>query len=336
MRRSLFAALLFLSLPFISAHDASAETLVVNARPVPLDVDDPRRTRVGQLTWLGGLSLSSTHDRFGGLSSLLISPDGSRMLATSDHGWWFSAELSYDDTGRLSGVRSAKIAPIRGTDGQPLTEREERDSEGLALAPDGAVLVSFERDDRILRYETADPFDADGLAGVTPSELPRAPGFAKLRSNEGLEALSDLADGRLIVIAEGHDDDDPLRPAWVFENEADSVALSYRREARFRPTGAAVSPDGDLLVLERRYTLIGGVSANIKRVRQADIVAGRTLKGEQLATLKAPITVDNMEGIATRRGPNGETLIYLISDNNFSTWLQRTLLLEFALAPGGG
>jgi hypothetical protein len=35
-----------------------------------------------------------------------------------------------------------------------------------------------------------------------------------------------------------------------------------------------------------------------------------------------------MEGLAVRRGPRGETLLYVISDDNY--WrLQRTLLLMF-------
>jgi hypothetical protein len=34
--------------------------------------------------------------------------------------------------------------------------------------------------------------------------------------------------------------------------------------------------------------------------------------------------------LAVRRGPKGETLLYMISDNNFSP-LQRTLLLMFEL-----
>ena len=94
--------------------------------------------------------------------------------------------------------------------------------------------------------------------------------------------------------------------------------------------------DHVLLVLERRYTLIGGVSAIIRKVKRDAIKAGATLEGDELAMLRAPLSVDNMEGIATRRGPNGETLIYLISDDNFSPLLQRTLLLVFALPPGGG
>jgi len=45
--------------------------------------------------------------------------------------------------------------------------------------------------------------------------------------------------------------------------------------------------------------------------------------------------LDNMEGIATRKGENGETLIYLISDDNFSSF-QRTILLMFALDENAG
>ena len=37
-----------------------------------------------------------------------------------------------------------------------------------------------------------------------------------------------------------------------------------------------------------------------------------------------------MEAIAAHRGPGGKTLIYLMSDNNFSA-KQRTLLLQFEL-----
>ena len=39
-----------------------------------------------------------------------------------------------------------------------------------------------------------------------------------------------------------------------------------------------------------------------------------------------------MEGLAVSRGRGGETLLTLISDNNFNTVLQRTIILQFALA----
>ena len=89
-------------------------------------------------------------------------------------------------------------------------------------------------------------------------------------------------------------------------------------------------PDGDLLVIERSFNLIDGVAIRLQRIAAADIRPGTTLNGTTLAVLRRPVTLDNMEGIAARRGENGETLLYLISDDNFRQ-LQRTLLLVFAL-----
>ena len=50
--------------------------------------------------------------------------------------------------------------------------------------------------------------------------------------------------------------------------------------------------------------------------------------GVELARLAPPLTVDNMEGISARQDSAGRTLIYLMSDDNYSV-LQRTLLLMF-------
>jgi hypothetical protein len=38
-----------------------------------------------------------------------------------------------------------------------------------------------------------------------------------------------------------------------------------------------------------------------------------------------------MEGIAVHRGAGGETVVTLISDDNFNRLLQRTILLQFVL-----
>ena len=57
---------------------------------------------------------------------------------------------------------------------------------------------------------------------------------------------------------------------------------------------------------------------------------GAVLEGRELARLHLPLNIDNMEGLALRQGGAGETLVYLISDDNFNP-LQRTLLMLFAL-----
>ena len=57
----------------------------------------------------------------------------------------------------------------------------------------------------------------------------------------------------------------------------------------------------------------------------------RGSQGDVLANLSfQDSNIDNMEGLAVRRGANGETLLYMMSDNNFSRF-QRTLLLMFEL-----
>ena len=66
------------------------------------------------------------------------------------------------------------------------------------------------------------------------------------------------------------------------------------------------------------------------RVSRRQIAPGRVVAGREIARLRAPMTVDNFEGIAARPASAGETLVYLLSDNNFNP-LQRTLLLMFSL-----
>ncbi len=103
--------------------------------------------------------------------------------------------------------------------------------------------------------------------------------------------------------------------------------MTYATSVGFKPTGATTLPGGDVLVLERRFPPIG---ARIRRLAKETIVPGAMLEGEVIARLEGSLTVDNMEGIDARRGPGGETLVYILSDDNDNP-LQRTYLLMFEL-----
>ena len=72
-----------------------------------------------------------------------------------------------------------------------------------------------------------------------------------------------------------------------------------------------------------------GLSRDLIDLASPSEVAVADVEGEVLATLSfQDANIDNMEGLAVRRGPNGETFLYVISDDNY--WrLQRTLLLMF-------
>ncbi len=113
--------------------------------------------------------------------------------------------------------------------------------------------------------------------------------------------------------------------------------MRYRAAGDFKPTGMAQVPAdtaraGDVLVLERRFTLLDGPGARITLLRRQAFRPGAALDGEELAILRQPSTIDNFDGIAIARGARGEALVYLLSDDNFSFW-QRTLLLMFELPP---
>lgn len=89
--------------------------------------------------------------------------------------------------------------------------------------------------------------------------------------------------------------------------------------------GAATLAGGDVMVLERCFTWMGGFTSRIVRVRGDHIRAEAVLKGSELATIDPPLTAENFEGIAVHPLPGGSAYIYLTSDNT----LQRTLLLMF-------
>jgi hypothetical protein len=117
---------------------------------------------------------------------------------------------------------------------------------------------------------------------------------------------------------------------WVSDADGWSP-LTYALSDGFVVTDLATLPSGDVLVLERRYALRIGVAARVRRIAKGAIAPGAELAGELLAELRPPLTVDNMEGLAARReAATGKTLIYMISDDNYSI-TQRTLLLMFEL-----
>ena len=316
-----------LSFALLVALPAAAEPLALRARAVPLHAEDPERARVGALRYRGGIELTSPDARFGGLSGLLVSEDSGRMTAVTDRGHWVTARLLYDAAGRLTGVAEAEIGELRGPGAAHLRGKRDRDSESLTRLPDGALVAAFERNHRLWRYLGRYPAGTTPLAGQ-PVPLSAPSALEALRSNSGIEALATLSDGALFALAEGRREETES-PAYLRRDGA-WAELNYRRRGGFRPSGATRLPDGDLLVIERSFNIIDGVAVRLRRIAARTIVPGARLDGAAITVLRPPLTVDNLEGVAARRGAAGETLIYLVSDDNFNPF-QRTLLLLFAL-----
>jgi len=180
--RPLFRAALVavLALP---AAAARADPITVRSAAVPLNSQDPAQRSVGRLRYQGGVHLTSDDQRFGGWSSLRLSPDGTRVTAISDEGVWMTARLLHDKAGFLTGLDEAEVGALLGLDGKALEGKDSRDSESCALLPDGSFIVGFEREHRLWRYP-----GHDGKPDGIPTPVKSPPGLAEAPFNGGIES----------------------------------------------------------------------------------------------------------------------------------------------------
>ena len=318
------AVLAALSATVAACADEAAKPLTIKSHTLPFSTGEEAKGTVGKLVHRGTLRLTSEDKEFGGLSGLIVSDDGTQFLAITDSSHWLTGKLRYRD-GRLAGVTGVEIAPLLAPDGTALSGKDG-DAEGLTGSLDGDVYVSFERDHRIWRY----PFGEAGLGAkpavvATPTELKRAPG------NGGLEGIALLSDGRLLALSESfHNDEGNIR-GWLLKPGSDPVSLTLKRRMPFDLTDVRQLSNGDVLTLERRFSRAGGVGFEMRRIPADTIAADALLDGDVVADVGMNFMIDNMEGLSVRKSADGETLVYVVSDDNFNTPLQQTLLMLFEL-----
>jgi hypothetical protein len=302
--------------PRSTNSDDQWERVNVEVIPVPAGVET-----VGRLAYRGGIELRSTNPMFVGISGIEVLEDG-RVVAISDEADWIEALLTLDDRGYLTGFTDARAAFMRDEHGRVLTTKSEADSEGLAQMADGRFAVSFERTNLIRIYD----LNRDGPFGFAQMG-PRLDGVAHLPANASFEALAAM-DNDLLTAAEGGDE--PTTPMWLAPLGARTPVpprLSYPLSDGFSLTGMDRLPNGDFVALERFYAPVIGPRARITRFA-APSGEGGVVHPAVLALLEPPFPLDNFEGISAVRMPDGETRIYIVSDNNKSAQ-QRTLLLAF-------
>jgi hypothetical protein len=288
---------------------AAVAPVAVTAEPVAITGGELDGLALG-----GAWVLRGDHRNFGGFSGLVVT--GERLYAVSDQGWWFGATLVEGNaTLRLA---DARLAPMRDSEGDRYT-KAGGDAEGLTRLG-GRLVVSFERDHRLMLLRDS------GRMGATIQ--PRA--FEQFRSNKGLEALASLPDGRLIVLAEGADDGGV--PVFLIGPAGDVTEARLPRVGSHSVTGADIGPDGRLYLVLREYSVLFGVGIRVMRYRLGADGLPLPASAETLAAFENESGIGNMEGIALERGTDGETRLWLISDDNFR-WPQRTLLVRFEVLP---
>jgi hypothetical protein len=300
----------------------------VKARPIPwFDRHDHDRVRFGKLEYRGGLVLTSPFPRFGGLSGLRVDPKGERFISFSDRGHWFTGRIVYE--GRtMTGLADVETAPMLGADGKPITAHGWFDSESIAI--DGSfVYIGLERVHKVLRFDFSKGFTR-ARGEVVP--LPKA--ASRLPANKGLEALVFVPKGlplagTLIAMSERGLDADGNLIAFLVGGPAPGQ-FSVRRTEEFDISDAVLLPSGDLLILERKFSWLSGIGIRIRRIPLTAVASGAVIDGPPIFEANLADEVDNMEGIDAHVTAEGETVLTMVSDDNFSM-IQRTLLLQFTL-----
>ncbi|MGL3212496.1 esterase-like activity of phytase family protein [Bradyrhizobium sp. BR 1433] len=301
----------------------------VNARPLPsFDIRDRARTRFGALEYRSGLILTSSFSGFGGLSALRLDAKGERFIAVSDQGSWFTGRIVY--RGReMVGLEDVEAAPLLGADGRPITAtRGWYDSESLAL--DGSfAYVGLERVNQVLRFDFA-----KGFTRSRGEVIALPPAARKLPNNKGLEGLVFVPKGQplagtLIAFSERGLDASGNLVAFLVGGKTPGQ-FSVRRSENFDISDAVLLPSGGLLILERKFSWFGGVGIRIRRLALSDIAPGAVVDGPAIFNADLGNEIDNMEGIDAHVTEEGETVLTMVSDDNFSL-IQRNLLLQFTL-----
>lgn len=303
-------------------------SIEVNARPIPsFDRSDRSRVRFGALEYRSGLVLTSRFPGFGGLSGIRLDAKGERFISFSDKGSWFTGSIVYQGR-EMTGLADVEAALMLGPDGKPIQTRGWFDSESIAL--DGSfVYIGLERVNRVLRFDFS-----KGFTRSRGEVVPLPPAAGKLPYNKGLEALvfvprgMPLA-GTLIAISERGLDARGNLIAFLVGGPSPGQ-FSVRRSENFDVSDAVLLASGDLLVLERKFSWFSGIGIRIRRIALASVAPGAVVDGPSIFEANLDNEVDNMEAIDAHVTPEGETVLTMVSDDNFSM-IQRTLLLQFTL-----
>lgn len=306
----------------VLATAAAAEPLTLDVRPIT-SFGLSGSASTGRLEFLGGLQVLSRDVNFGGLSGIdMIDADTAFMI--SDSGSFVRARLLHEN-GLLVGIADAEIGSLFPNGDM---SKEVGDTEDIALDPSDrsrGVVVRERQPNAMLTFDFQDGRPADFMP-----KLVGAPNDV-LRSNRGLEsvayapAASPLA-GEIVAIAERPPNGEEDFPAWV----AGRGGFSIVRRDDFDVSSARFLPNGDLILLERRYSPAWSIAMRLRRIPGASIEIGARVDGEILLDAGMTSQIDNMEGLAVSEDGTGRTILTLVSDDNFSI-LQRTLILQFAL-----
>lgn len=330
LRHTIFAACMLAGMlsPAIAAGPDSVEPVEITARPIGqfrIGHDDKQ---FGPLEFVGGLEMTSPSRDFGALSAFRFLKPGSDFIGVADTGFWFFGSVTHDADKRPSGIQNFRMQQMVDEAGQPIDKKWQVDAEGLAVK-DGIATVGFERNQRVAQFK----IDPDGMKAPFKQLDFQVPA-KELRQNRGFETVTHAHpygqhEGGLVVVSEKSLDKAGNIYAAIIEGPHKGV-FTVKRNGDFDITDGAFLPDGDLLLLERSFSMAGGVKMRLRRIYGESVEKGAVADGPVLLEADMGYQIDNMEGLDVWTRDDGALMVSLMSDDNHSI-LQRNLYLEFVL-----
>jgi hypothetical protein len=307
---------------------AAMQQIEIRSRSISRFLIGSDQKQFGPFEFIGGLEMTANSRHFGALSAFRFLKPGSGFIGVADTGFWFFGTVARDSGGRPTGIADFRMEEMVDQAGAVISEKWDVDAEGLDVKDDVAT-VGLERNHRIAQYW----IDPDSM-GASFRQLDFLVPSYELRKNRGFETVAHaLADGPhkggLVVVSEKSLDKEGNIFGAIIEGP-DKGIFTVKREGSFDITDGAFLPDGDLLLLERSFSMAGGVKMRLRRIPGEAIAKETLADGPVLLQADMSYQIDNMEAMDVWRRDDGAWIVSLMSDDNHSL-LQRNLYLEFRL-----
>ena len=312
-----------LSLVFLSFFTNSLATelgTAVELKSIKINLfpTDLENISLNKLKFVSGIEIKSNHPDFGGLSGLIINEDKS-LIAVGDQGIWLTGKIKIDENGKLVEIINGRLGHLKGNENNPLYKLGKSYTDAESIEPyNNKFVVSFERKHRILIFNNIFSHSEIFYDRIKYLDLP---------DNGGIEAMAPLKNNSIFLLSENliHPDD-KIAGYLLSDNKLKKVYV--KKNGSFKPTDMSNLPDGNILLLERSFSPVRGVSARISVIKYEDLKPNSVILPLTLDTLKPPMVVDNFEGISFLKLNDGGYYIFILSDDNFN-FLQKTLLYQF-------
>lgn len=259
------------------------------------------------------------------LSDLAWDEDEQLLYGVTDRGRLLHLRPKFT-AGQLTGLDLVRHYPLREENGKA-TSGSRKDAEGLALeggnngqSGDSRLLVSFERNHRILRYSPQGEYDS--VVEMPPAMQQSA---VRPRGNHGMEALALHPTLGMIT---GSEKTRLAGTLSLFSSKGG--AWSYPTvEAADALVALEATPNGDLLILHRSYQeLFLPLVITLTRVSLSQLEQQQRLTPRVVARFDTTEgwRTQNFEGLTRHQGNR----YFMVSDDNGKPWAS-TQLIYFEL-----